>query len=126
LAALAATGGPCLQAAELSPTVRVAAEDGGSRFVALGIGKSLGVDLPRDIKDVLVANPAIAHAVGRSAPRAYLISSAMGQIGPQSRARAPISSRAASFRSSPATPAKSPAGSTPASPRCNSRSSASA
>jgi pilus assembly protein CpaC len=79
LAALAATGGQCLQAAELSPAVRVAAEDGGSRFVALGIGKSLVVDLPRDIKDVLVANPAIANAVVRSARRAYLIGGAIGQ-----------------------------------------------
>jgi pilus assembly protein CpaC len=79
LAALAATGGQCLHAAELSPAVRLAAEDGGSRFVALGIGKSLVVDLPRDIKDVLVANPAIANAVVRSARRAYLIGGAIGQ-----------------------------------------------
>src|SRR5262245_34603974 len=78
-AALAATGGQCPQAAELTPTVRLAAEDGGSRFVALGIGKSLVVDLPRDIKDVLVANPAIANAVVRTSRRAYLIGAAIGQ-----------------------------------------------
>ena len=78
-ATLAATGGQCPQAAELTPTVRLAAEDGGSRFVALGIGKSLVVDLPRDIKDVLVANPAIANTVVRSARRAHLIGAAIGQ-----------------------------------------------
>jgi len=49
------------------------------RFLALGIGKSTVVDLPRDAKDVLVANPAIANAVVRSARRAYLIGVAPGQ-----------------------------------------------
>ncbi|HEX5779779.1 MAG TPA: type II and III secretion system protein family protein [Xanthobacteraceae bacterium] len=51
----------------------------GSRFLALGIGRSTVVDLPRDAKDVLVANPAIANAVVRSARRAYLIGVAPGQ-----------------------------------------------
>jgi pilus assembly protein CpaC len=51
----------------------------GTRFLALGIGKSLVIDLPRDAKDVLVANPAIANAVVRSARRAYLIGVAHGQ-----------------------------------------------
>ncbi|MEX0589814.1 MAG: type II and III secretion system protein family protein [Xanthobacteraceae bacterium] len=52
---------------------------GGARFLALGIGKSTVIDLPRDAKDVLVANPAIANAVVRSARRAYLIGVAPGQ-----------------------------------------------
>jgi pilus assembly protein CpaC len=51
----------------------------GTRFLALGIGKSMVIDLPRDAKDVLVANPAIANAVVRSARRAYLIGVAFGQ-----------------------------------------------
>jgi pilus assembly protein CpaC len=51
----------------------------GARFLALGIGKSTVIDLPRDAKDVLVANPAIANAVVRSARRAYLIGVAAGQ-----------------------------------------------
>src|SRR5882757_2986789 len=38
-----------------------------ARSLALGIGKSLVIDLPRDIKDVLVADPKIANAVVRSA-----------------------------------------------------------
>lgn len=53
--------------------------DAGLRFVALGIGKSVVIDLPRDAKDVLVANPAIANAVVRSTRRAYLIGVAIGQ-----------------------------------------------
>jgi pilus assembly protein CpaC len=50
-----------------------------ARFLALGIGKSVVIDLPRDIKDVLVADPKIANAVVRSAQRAYMIGVAVGQ-----------------------------------------------
>ena len=50
-----------------------------ARFLALGIGKSMVIDLPRDIKDVLVADPKIANAVVRSAQRAYIIGAAVGQ-----------------------------------------------
>jgi pilus assembly protein CpaC len=50
-----------------------------ARFLSLGIGKSIVIDLPRDIKDVLVADPKIANAVVRSAQRAYIIGAAVGQ-----------------------------------------------
>ena len=58
-----------------------AASDGrmNARFLALGIGKSVVIDLPRDIKDVLVADPKIANAVVRSAQRAYIIGATVGQ-----------------------------------------------
>jgi pilus assembly protein CpaC len=58
-----------------------AAMDGqlNARFLSLGIGKSIVIDLPRDIKDVLVADPKIANAVVRSAQRAYIIGAAIGQ-----------------------------------------------
>jgi pilus assembly protein CpaC len=49
------------------------------RFLSLGIGKSVVVDLPRDVKDVLVADPKIANAVIRSPQRAYVIGAAVGQ-----------------------------------------------
>jgi len=48
-------------------------------FLPLGIGKSVVIDLPRDIKDVLVADPKIANAVVRSAQRAYIIGAAVGE-----------------------------------------------
>ncbi len=38
-------------------------------FHSLGIGKSVAIDLPADIKDVLVADPKIANAVVRSSRR---------------------------------------------------------
>jgi pilus assembly protein CpaC len=50
-----------------------------ARFLSLGIGKSVVIDLPRDVKDVLVADPKIANAVVRSAQRAYIIGAAVGQ-----------------------------------------------
>jgi pilus assembly protein CpaC len=50
-----------------------------TRFLALGIGKSMVVDLPHDVKDVLVADPKIANAVIRSPQRAYIIGAAVGQ-----------------------------------------------
>jgi len=48
-------------------------------FLALGIGKSVIIDLPRDVKDLLVADPKIANAVIRSPQRAYIIGAAVGQ-----------------------------------------------
>jgi pilus assembly protein CpaC len=50
-----------------------------ARFLSLGVGKSVVIDLPRDIKDVLVADPKIANAVIRSAQRAYIIGATVGQ-----------------------------------------------
>jgi pilus assembly protein CpaC len=61
------------------PGTQVAASDAGSSFVPLGIGKSVVIDLPGDVKDVLVADPKIANAVVRSARRVYLIGVAVGQ-----------------------------------------------
>ena len=46
---------------------------------ALGIGKSIAIDLPADIKDVLVADPKIANAVIRSSRRVYMIGVTVGQ-----------------------------------------------
>jgi pilus assembly protein CpaC len=64
-----------------APAPAAVAADGqmNARFLALGIGKSIVIDLPRDIKDVLVADPKIANAVVRSAQRAYIIGAAVGQ-----------------------------------------------
>jgi pilus assembly protein CpaC len=61
------------------PPVKVVASEFGSNFVALGKGKSVVVDLPGDIKDVLVSDPKIANAVIRTSRRAYLIGAEIGQ-----------------------------------------------
>jgi len=57
----------------------VADGDMNARSLSLGIGKSIVIDLPREIKDVLVADPKIANAVVRSSQRAYIIGAAVGQ-----------------------------------------------
>src|SRR4051812_44689459 len=62
-----------------SGSIQVVGSDSSSRFVQLGIGKSVVIDLPRDVKDVLVAEPKFANAVVRSTRRAYLIGVAVGQ-----------------------------------------------
>jgi pilus assembly protein CpaC len=72
-AELGATGAPGASG------LQVVGSDSNSRFVQLGIGKSMVIDLPRDIKDVLVAEPKFANAVVRSTRRAYLIGVAVGQ-----------------------------------------------
>ena len=60
-------------------TAAITASEETSQFIPLGIGKSVVIDLPEDVKDVLVADPKIANAVVRSARRAYLIGVAVGQ-----------------------------------------------
>ncbi len=62
-----------------APTIVVVTGDFESRSVALGAGKSMVLDFPRDIKEVLVANPKIANAVIRSSRRAYIIGNEVGQ-----------------------------------------------
>src|SRR5437764_3708055 len=62
-----------------APVLAAAQGQAKMRFLALGIGKSMVVDLPRDIKDVLVADPKIANAVIRSPQRAYIIGETVGQ-----------------------------------------------
>jgi pilus assembly protein CpaC len=82
-AAAAMTLNPALApavASDYRPVAPVAADGQmNARFLSLGVGKSIVIDLPRDIKDVLVADPKIANAVVRSAQRAYIIGAAVGQ-----------------------------------------------
>jgi pilus assembly protein CpaC len=67
-----------VMAADADATV-VSAGSSKMRFLSLGIGKSVVIDFPDDVKDVLVADPKIANAVVRSSRRAYIIGSAVGQ-----------------------------------------------
>ena len=60
-------------------SLQIAGSDLGSHSVALGVSKSLVLDLPRDIRDVLVADPTIANVVIRSSRRAYIIGVKQGQ-----------------------------------------------
>jgi pilus assembly protein CpaC len=71
--------GPIAQHTRSSDAVQLVAGDPTSRFVPLGVSKSLVIELPRDIKDVLVADPGIVNIVMRSARRAYMFGTKVGQ-----------------------------------------------
>jgi pilus assembly protein CpaC len=82
-AAAALTLNPALTpvlAADYRPVAPVAVDGQlNARPLSIGIGKSIVIDLPRDIKDVLVADPKVANAVVRSTQRAYIIGASVGQ-----------------------------------------------
>ncbi len=50
-----------------------------SQRVKLGLNKSVVIDLPADAYDILVANPAVADAVTRTARRIYLFGKSVGE-----------------------------------------------
>ena len=52
---------------------------GVTKSVSLGLDKSLVIELPRDVRDVLVANPEIADAIVRTARKIFLIGNQVGQ-----------------------------------------------
>ncbi len=62
-----------------SARVQVGPSTGNSQAVDLGLNKSIVIDLPTDAYDILVANPAVADAVTRTARRIYLFGKAVGQ-----------------------------------------------
>ena len=60
--------------------IRIGDQEGHrTRRIGLGIGKSLIIDLPRDAKEVFVANPAVANAVVRSTRKIFLIGQQDGE-----------------------------------------------
>ncbi len=60
-------------------TIHVVGSDYESQPLNLEVSKSVVIDLPRDVKDVLVADPKIANAVVRSSRRVFIIGSTVGQ-----------------------------------------------
>jgi Flp pilus assembly secretin CpaC len=77
----------CVSAAELpatpsnraAPGMYVISSDVTSRFVPLGLNKAVVVEMPGDVKDVLVSNPEIVNVVMRTNRRAYVIGKALGE-----------------------------------------------
>jgi hypothetical protein len=62
-----------LAAEPRSAAVRVISSDATAAFVQVTQGKSVVIDLPGDIKDVLVADPTIVRFVVQSIRRVYLV-----------------------------------------------------
>jgi pilus assembly protein CpaC len=78
---MASTGLPqqgALAGGQLVGGVDVASSSA-SQTVKLGLNKSVVIDLPADAYDILVANPAVADAVTRTARRIYLFGKSVGQ-----------------------------------------------
>ena len=65
--------------ARLSPRAPRTIAGGEGQSIKLGLNKSIVVDLPADAYDILVANPAVADAVTRTARRIYLFGKSVGQ-----------------------------------------------
>ncbi|MBS1180625.1 MAG: outD [Proteobacteria bacterium] len=75
-AGLAVTLEPA-QAADTAAIQSIADIQG--KVVNLGLNKSMVIDLPEDIRDVLVSNPVIADAVVRNNRKIYLIGMSVGE-----------------------------------------------
>lgn len=73
------TGLPGLTKAHAQSVVAVGRNGAGSERIVLGLDKSLVLDLPADAHDILVANPAVADAVSRTARRIYLFGKSVGE-----------------------------------------------
>lgn len=50
-----------------------------SRHISMGAGKSMIIDLPKDVSEIVVGNPKVADAVVRTPRRIYLIGGEAGQ-----------------------------------------------
>lgn len=79
IVALLAAGPVLAQSKGAAPVLNVgASEHAIARKLDLSIGRSLIVELPRDAKEVFVANPKVANAVVRSARKLFIIGMADG------------------------------------------------
>jgi len=65
--------------ANASGFARVEGNSRASQRLKLGLNKSIVIDLPSDAYDILVANPAVADAVTRTARRIYLFGKQVGE-----------------------------------------------
>jgi pilus assembly protein CpaC len=68
-----------LSSAMADDAVVVSGNSASTQSVKVGLNKSLVIDLPRDARDILVSNPAIADAVIRTPTRIYVTGVAVGQ-----------------------------------------------
>jgi len=66
-------------AAHAGGRAQIGSSLGSAQRVKLGLNKSIVIDLPADAYDILVANPAVADAVTRTARRIYLFGKSVGE-----------------------------------------------
>ena len=70
---------PLTSGEALAQGIKTVSGQQSAQKVDLGLNKSIVIDLPRDAYDILVANPAVADAVTRTARRIYLFGKSVGE-----------------------------------------------
>ena len=65
--------------ADAASTVKLKSSSAHGRHITVGLNKSIIIETPRDVRDVLVSSPTVADAVVRKARRVYIIGMAVGQ-----------------------------------------------
>jgi len=63
----------------LADGIKTLSDDSQARFIALGVSKSIVLDLTRDVRTILVSDPAVANALALDKRRVELIAHALGQ-----------------------------------------------
>ena len=56
----------------------VVSSDANARFLELGFDKAVAIDLPRDVKEVLVADTKTVNVVVRTMRRVYIVGAVLG------------------------------------------------
>lgn len=79
LAGLLAAGLTSMPAQAADPAAIRSVGEIEGRVVNLGLNKSMVIDLPEDIRDVLVSNPTVADAIVRNNRKIYLIGMSVGE-----------------------------------------------
>ncbi len=59
--------------------IRLQAASANGRNIDVGLNKSMVIETPRDVRDVLVSSPSVADAVVRTPRRVYILGMAIGQ-----------------------------------------------
>jgi Flp pilus assembly secretin CpaC len=77
--AVAVVAAGTIGASPLTAQTRVISSDEQSRFMALGVSKSVVVEVSRDIKDIVVADRTIATVVALTKRRVEIIGAGLGQ-----------------------------------------------
>ena len=70
---------PLLAQAADAPEPAGQQENGPTRRLNMGVGRSIIIDLPRDASEIFIGNPKVAQAVVRSPRKLYLIGAEPGQ-----------------------------------------------
>jgi Flp pilus assembly secretin CpaC len=59
--------------------IRLISSDANARLLKLGFNKAVAIDLPMDVKEMLVADPQTVRVILRTARRIYIVGAAIGR-----------------------------------------------